>query len=107
MKVIYSHNNLALAGYVQGVLADSGIECRLRNQYLAGVAGELPPVECWPQVVVDDDRLEAQAKALVEELMSAADQPAAEWRCGGCGEMIEGQFTACWNCGADRPQERL
>lgn len=104
MKVIYSHANLALAGYVQGVLADHGIECRLRNQFLAGVAGELPPVECWPQVVVDDDRLEAQAKALVEELLREADhRPLPEWRCPGCGELIEGQFTACWSCGANQP----
>ena len=101
MKVIYSHANLALAGYVQGVLQDAGIPCRLGNQYLAGVAGELPPVECWPQVVVDDDRLEAKAKALVEELLREAAQPLPEWRCASCGEMIEGQFTACWNCGVE------
>jgi hypothetical protein len=25
------------------------------------------------------------------------------WTCPGCGEEIEAQFTACWNCGAERP----
>ena len=25
------------------------------------------------------------------------------WRCPSCGEGLEGQFTACWKCGARRP----
>jgi predicted amidophosphoribosyltransferase len=25
------------------------------------------------------------------------------WLCPGCGETIEGQFSDCWQCGAERP----
>lgn len=24
------------------------------------------------------------------------------WRCRSCNELIEGQFSECWNCGASR-----
>ncbi len=24
------------------------------------------------------------------------------WRCAVCGEMVEGQFQACWKCGAPK-----
>ena len=27
----------------------------------------------------------------------------AGWICAQCNEVIEGQFTACWQCGAERP----
>lgn len=103
MKVVYSAANLALVGYVKGVLEDSGIPCRMRNEFLSGVAGELPPIECWPQVVIDDHSLEERAREIVEELMSAADRAGAPWRCRGCGETIEAQFTDCWNCGRGMP----
>jgi len=99
VKVIYSAPNLALAGYVKQALEDNGIRCRLRNEFLAGAMGELPPIECWPQVCIDDAALEAQALALVDELLTAGDRPGPSWRCGGCGELIEGHFAACWQCG--------
>ncbi len=28
---------------------------------------------------------------------------AASWNCRQCGQQVEGQFDACWNCGALRP----
>jgi|SRR6516165_1223689 hypothetical protein len=28
---------------------------------------------------------------------------APEWQCAMCGEMVEGQFQACWKCGAPKP----
>jgi hypothetical protein len=27
------------------------------------------------------------------------------WKCPGCGEKIEPQFDACWNCGASRDED--
>ena len=32
----------------------AGIQCELRNQYLAGAMGDLPMMETWPQLYVDD-----------------------------------------------------
>jgi hypothetical protein len=26
------------------------------------------------------------------------------WQCPDCGEALEGQFSACWHCGALRPE---
>ncbi len=30
-------------------------------------------------------------------------EPQTPWTCALCGEESEGQFTQCWQCGADRP----
>jgi hypothetical protein len=37
---------------------------------------------------------------LLEEL--AQPVPGGSWRCSRCGESLEPQFAACWNCGAMR-----
>ena len=40
-------------------------------------------------------------------VLSATDEPmpgeAGTWDCPGCGEAIEAQFGACWNCQSPRP----
>ena len=49
-------------------------------------------------------RDEARARALLHELRHPAPLPS--WCCFACGELVEGQFFQCWNCGssrADRP----
>ncbi len=50
-----------------------------------------------------EDFQQERARALVESVLALGDEPATDWRCGSCGEPVEGQFTACWSCGADRP----
>lgn len=102
MKKVYgSHDNLII-GHLKEVLEQQGIACLLRNGPLLGAAGELPPNECWPEIWVLDDTLWARARGIVDEVLQGeAAGPA--WRCPGCGEELEGQFTACWRCGRPRP----
>jgi hypothetical protein len=52
--------------------------------------------------VIDGAQLEA-ARAVVARFMKGADPSDAAilppWTCFSCGEVIEGQFKTCWNCG--------
>jgi ABC-type ATPase with predicted acetyltransferase domain len=71
----------------------------MRNLYLAGAAGDLPMMETWPQLYVD----EADERAALGALRSAsAASREAPWTCEDCGEELEAQFTACWRCGHER-----
>ena len=36
-------------------LEAQGIECVLRGEHLLGGVGELPPIECWPELWVVDE----------------------------------------------------
>jgi hypothetical protein len=46
------------------------------------------------------DEQEAQARTLLRDL---ARVPQRRWLCT-CGEMVEGGFEQCWNCGTLMPR---
>ena len=100
LSVVFSSANSLLVAHFRAVLESEGIPCRVRNEYLAGAAGELPPTDCWPELCVEP-RWEAAALAAIEAARrGAANEP--PWTCPGCGERLEGQFSACWRCGRER-----
>jgi hypothetical protein len=101
MRKIYSADNLPMAGYVRSILESCDIECVLKNQNLAGAMGELPPIECWPEVWIINDGDYNQAKQILDTSLPAVMNMKNGWQCS-CGEKIEGQFSACWSCGNER-----
>ena len=96
MKTVYSAPNISLVSIFQNILDGNGIRCRLKKEFLSAGVGDLPPIECWPQLCVKDEDYE-EAKRIVDEALSEKELPA--WNCDSCHEVIEGQFTECWNCG--------
>ena len=102
MKKIYSAKDPLMVGHLKNVLATFGIECVIRNLDLSSAAGELPLIECWPELwVVDDDR-HAEAESILKRTLAALKSVRASWRCQRCGGVVEGQFSECWNCGRGR-----
>lgn len=100
MKTVYSAPNISLVSVFRSILEGSGVSCLIRNEYLTAGMGELPPIECWPQLCVEDEDF-PEAKRIVEEALSVKEM--TPWRCCSCGEEMEGQFTECWKCGKGRP----
>ena len=102
MKLLRRCDQTLQAAHIANVLRAAGIRCTARNVTLAAGIGEIPFLECAPQVWIDNDLDEAQAHALLAEIeASDALQHASTWSCR-CGETIEPQFGACWQCGASR-----
>jgi hypothetical protein len=84
---------------VRNLLEQAGIACLIKNEQLAGALGEIPFLECLPEVWVLHDRHAARAETLIRD-MQTASACAGAWRCRRCGESNEGQFQMCWRCGA-------
>ncbi len=101
MKLLYSSANTLLVNHVHNLLEAAGIDSRIKNEFLSGGAGELPPTEAWPELWVAEEDF-ARAQEVVDVLRRPESLPA--WRCPGCGEEVEGQFSACWNCGTARSE---
>ena len=86
---------------MRNLLASYGIAAEIRNTTLAGGLGEIPMLETWPQLWVDES-LYAEAKRVVDQELRSPPRGEA-WTCRSCGERIEGQFTECWRCAGESP----
>jgi hypothetical protein len=97
LKRVFRAASLIQVAHARNVLLTAGIESELRNQYLAGALGDLPMLETWPQLYVDDADEQAALRALARAAAAPIGTP---WICEHCGETLEPQFTNCWRCGA-------
>ena len=99
MKKLTSADSLVTINHYRNLLQSEGIACEIRNEHLGSILGEMPFPEVWPQLWVRNDLDYDRALQLISEDASA-ESPGSSWRCKRCGEDNEGQFAACWNCGA-------
>lgn len=99
MQRLTQATNVAIASLWVDVLQAQGIAASVQRQYLSGVAGELPPDQCLPEVWVHDALQFERARQVLADWRNP---PQHRWFCG-CGELVEGGFEQCWNCGANMP----
>ena len=99
MRRVRQAPNIAIAALWVDLLREAGIAASVQRQFLTSVAGEIPPDQCLPEIWVTHDEQHGQARALSEELLHL---PQRRWRCA-CGELVEGGFESCWNCGRAMP----
>jgi hypothetical protein len=102
LKKLLSSNNFSEAGLLKSQLEAEGIACVIRNENLAIGSGTVPFMECYPELWVLHDEDFASAQELLAAWQEQADQPMEPWTCPECGEEIEGQFDACWQCGYEK-----
>ena len=89
--------------YFIGLAEGAGIRVDIPGgSDLLGGAGELPPTECWPELWVAEPHQYDRALELVRAMLAIDMETQDAWRCPGCGEPHEGQFSTCWRCGYDR-----
>jgi hypothetical protein len=102
MKPFFSSLRLDEIHHLRNLLDSAGIRTVLRNEQLCTLAGEVPFVECAARIEL---LRESDHPAALEVLKAWREPPRnpLAWRCRRCGEQLEGQFTACWSCGGDRP----
>jgi len=102
LKTIFSSLNLVEVHHLKNLLQSAGIRCRIMNEDLVRLAGEIPFPECALRLVVERPDDHSAAENLVRDFLRPQPRAGEPWRCGGCDETIEGQFTACWKCGGSR-----
>lgn len=98
MRKVYTAESVIEVAHLRNVLEAAGIACFVRNEGLVGAIGEIPYVECWPELWVVRNGDALRARGLVDEARQAAPPIAPDWRCERCGELVESQFESCWRC---------
>lgn len=100
MKV-YTSPDLPMVGHIKNILESQGIACTIQKQYSSAAVGDIPPIECWPELWILDPKQLERAKEIVSDAMDPQSADLPTWKCPACHETIEGQFTACWKCGTE------
>jgi Putative prokaryotic signal transducing protein len=104
VRKVHTAESTVEVAHLRNVLEAAGIACFVRNEGLSSVIGEIPFVECWPELWVVRNGDALRARGLIDEARRTDTAGWPDWRCERCGEIVEGQFDACWKC-AERPPE--
>jgi hypothetical protein len=103
MVSVYSAATEMQAEFLAQVLGSHGIEAQTAGGSLTQLAGYLPATYARTRVLVDEEDVE-RARGIVEDFEQSRKNPrpaaavSESWVCANCGELIEPQFTDCWNC---------
>ena len=100
MKRLLQAPNLVLATLWADQLTGAGIAASVQRAYASGIIGHIPPDQSLPEVWVEDAEQFERATSLLDDWQHA---PNHRWACNHCGEIVDGPFEQCWNCGAVRP----
>jgi len=105
MKKLYTFSlaEQAQAGLLKELLEKEGVACLVKNEQLFAALGEIPFLECAPELWVVDDEVWPRAKVLLESWLKEEDNHES-WTCPSCREQLEGQFGACWKCGKTKDE---
>lgn len=104
-KLLTRRSTLIEAQHCANLLECAGIRAEVRNRYLAGALGEIPPVEAWPQIWIPEVQDSAAALRSLDDASRELSSACPPWLCARCEELIEAQFAACWRCGAARADD--
>src|SRR5512139_2682272 len=69
MTKVHASESLLEIAHLRNVLESAGIACEVRNDRLGGVIGEIPFVECWPELWVRRPGEAARARSLIAEAL--------------------------------------
>ncbi len=87
------------ATLLKEILIAEGIDCIVRNDQLSSAVGEIPFVECCPELWVIDSETYPRAKLLLDAWLNKSAPSDEYWICKTCGEQVLLHFGACWSCG--------
>jgi hypothetical protein len=101
MKKLLAIHDRIQAGHLKSRLQEAGISCFLKNEHVSNVYGG---TVFSPEIWIEQDEDLGRAQQLLHEWLSRpAPSSFPDWKCPQCGELVEGQFAVCWNCGASVP----
>ncbi len=96
---VFSYWDRLQAALLKEILAAEGIDCIVRNDQLSSAVGEIPFVECCPELWVIDSDTYPRAKLLLNAWLKKSTPEDGYWTCPRCGEQVQAHFGACWSCG--------
>jgi hypothetical protein len=89
------------ASIVKDLIEDEGIPCEVRSEPLSMAIGDVPFIDCGPELWIMNDQDYSKAKEALDAWLAPRNEVRDSWACPRCGEKVEGPFTSCWKCGEE------
>ena len=97
MKKVYSTEILANAWNIKNVLEQHDIEAVIKNENLFSVSGEVPFLECLPEIWVKPLDF-VRAEQIIADLDTSSEEAGPDWVCASCGESNLSNYAVYWSC---------
>jgi hypothetical protein len=97
MKKVYSTEILANAWNIKNVLEQHDIKAVIKNENLFSASGEIPFIECMPEIWVKPLDV-VRAEQIIAELEGLPEEIGPDWTCADCGEFSLSNYAVCWSC---------
>ena len=81
LRKVHTSQSILEVAHLRNVLEQAGIACFVRNEGLAGVIGELPWVEVWPELWVVRNGDALTARGLIDAFRAGPDATRPDWIC--------------------------
>ena len=101
MKLLYTHDNALLVNNARNIVENAGIDVLLKNEFAAGGAGDLAPIDTWVELWVKNEKDYEKANEIIQS--SILKPQGDDWFCGHCAEKNDASFEICWNCQHEDP----
>ena len=95
---LYTNNDRFMVWQVKQLLDQHNIPCFIKNEFASGAMGELSPLDCQPEVWLNDASWQPRAEKLIAQMNTVTRE---EWVCPNCAETNGGNFEVCWQCGQE------
>ena len=110
LTTIYQARDETQAQLLIAILQSRGIEASMEQGASATNAMFAPGMFRGGIGVLVDETQADQARQIAHEFDQSGSQPADDspqptWTCPNCGEVVEAQFSDCWNCQTPRPSQ--
>ena len=103
MKKIFVSTDHFMIGHIKNLLENQDIACTIKNLHVSNLPAFIPSCEIVPEVWILDDLCYPEAKKIITEAFDFSKKPEGKlWECSNCKEIIEPQFSECWNCGQEK-----
>ena len=101
MKMLYKSFRPDNFYILKTILENQGIDVTVKNEdiFSLGPRAGFLALELW----INNDNDYKRAEEILKKYLKPESSTKTEsWKCKKCGEMIDGQFSACWKCGNDK-----
>ena len=97
MRLIYTHENIAVLHSAKNILSLNDIDSFVKNEHVIPTGARHGINNIFLELWINCDKDYDRASAIIENEIENPE-PKDSWVCAKCNEENDGSFELCWSC---------